>query len=100
MKKLIVEQVGYVQIEVERTFVIEVPDGVSECDAERALDGDDTPSDADDIEWTDDSGQGWLGFSVESIETQVYDPDEVLGAPRPEGLKAVRLDLPPSTEAE
>lgn len=93
MKRLIVEQMGYVQIEVKRAFVIEVPDGVSADDAKRALNEGEPPSDTDNILWTDEDGTEWMGFHVEDINNWVYDPDEVLGAPRHEVQQAIPFDV-------
>lgn len=94
MRKLIVEQTGSVQVEAERRFVVEVPDDVTDEQAEELLREMQDATDVDEVEWTDDGGRHWVGFDVECVETEVHDPDTVVGSPGVTGLRVIRLDTP------
>lgn len=92
MKRFIVEQSGYVQLEASRLFVVEVPDDMSEEQAEALVDElQDTFPEDEGMAWRDDLGRNWSGYAVEFSETEVYDPDVVVGGPTTKGLTVIRL---------
>lgn len=85
MKKFIVEQLGYVQLEANRTFIVEVPDDMTEEDAEELVKDQTLPED-ESMAWKDDLGHKWIGYDVEIWETDVYESDGI------GGLKVINLD--------
>jgi hypothetical protein len=92
MKRFIVEQLGFVQVEAERRFLLEVPDDCTLEEAAELLEGvSESSLDGEGMEWTDNNDQNWLGFNVQIDTTEVYDPDTVAGAPPTEGLKVIML---------
>ena len=52
----------------------------------------DTFPDNDDMAWRDQPDRSWSGYDVEIEETDVYDPDAVMGAPSTEGLRVIKLE--------
>ncbi len=93
MKRFIVEQIGYVQLEASRRFVVELPDHISEEEAQELVESGDVPlPDEDGMEWTDELDQKWIGYDVEIMETDVYDPEPVTGSRSTAGLRVVRLE--------
>jgi hypothetical protein len=92
MKKFIVEQLGYVQLEATRMFVVEVPDHISEEQAQELLEDLQEPlPDEGKMAWWDEPDRSWSGYDVEFTETEVYDPETVVGGPKTDGLTVVRL---------
>lgn len=93
MKRYIVEQTGFVQLEATRRFVVEVPDHISEDQAEQLVENAQEAFPEDEgMEWWDHPDRSWTGYDVEITETEVYDPDAVWGSPRTEELKVIRLE--------
>lgn len=94
MKTFVVEQIGQVQIEATRIFVVEVPDHTSEDEIQELLEEmqSDLP-DNENMAWEDETKQKWSGYNVEDIETVVSDPGTVMGGPSTEGLSIVQLEF-------
>ena len=93
MKRFIVEQTGFVQVEAYRSFLVEVPDHISEEQAQDLVEnGEVELPDDDGMAWRDQPDRQWVGFDVEIEETDVYDPDAVMGAPSTEGLRVIKLE--------
>jgi hypothetical protein len=89
MKRFIVEQLGLVQVEATRRFVVELPDHVSEKQAQDLVESkQETFPDNDDMAWRDQPDRSWSGYDVEITETHVYDP----GAPNTDELRVIRLE--------
>ena len=94
MKCFIVEHTGLVQVEATRRFVVELPDNVSEKQAQDLVEnGEVERPDDDGMGWWDTPDRQWVGCDVEIEETDVYDPDAVMGAPSTEGLRVIRLHV-------
>src|SRR5262249_51190364 len=94
MKRFIVEQTGYVQIEACRSFVIEVPNHISKEQAQELVEnGEAELPDDDSMGWWDTPDRQWVGCDVEIEVTDVYDPDAVTGRPSTEGLRVIRLHV-------
>jgi hypothetical protein len=93
MKRFIVEQNGFVQVEASRRFIIEVPDHISEGKAQELVEGDQVllPDD-EGMEWWDMPDRKWSGYDVEIEETDVYDPETLLVAPSTDGLRVIRVE--------
>ena len=94
MRKLIVTQTGVIQVQGSRRFLVEVPDDFTTTQVEKLLQETQFGTDADEAEWSDESGSRWVGFDVEGVDTDVCDPDTVLGSPNMEGLKVISLGMP------
>ena len=80
MKQFIIQQTGYAQVEVERRFVIEVPDDITEGQVEQGWAEWIESKEADlaeELAWMTDDGTGWIGYEVEGVETNVDDIDPV-----------------------
>ena len=93
IKRFIVEQTGFVQLEACRRFVAEVPDHCSEEQARQLVeDVQESFPDDDGMEWRDEFGRHWVGYDVEIDGTEVYDPDTEWAAPDTEGLKIIKLE--------
>src|SRR5262245_15809138 len=101
MKRYIVDQLGFVLVEASRRFVVEVPDHISEEQAQELVENDSVPlPDDDGMEWWDTPDRKCLGYDVEIEETDVYDPQTVLGGPSVEGLRVIQfVDERPEGEA-
>jgi hypothetical protein len=94
VRKLTVQQRGLIQVEVERTFAVEVPDDMTEEQAQELLENmDDSLSDDEGMAWEGGGKAGgtWIGYDVEVEETEVHDPALCGGWPKPEGLTVIRL---------
>ena len=92
MKRFVVDQVGFVQVEATRRFLVEVPDHVTEEQAqELVLQSEDTFPADDEMAWTDDGIRNWVGYDVEIENTEVYEPTEMMSAPPLEGLTVIKL---------
>ena len=94
MKRFIVEQLAEMRLDVERKFVVEVPDEFTEEQVEELLeDAGDSLKDCDGMEWIDGSDQRWSGYVVEVSSTDVNDPDIVMGGEQmAASLPVVRLE--------
>lgn len=93
MKRFIVEQTGYVQLEATRRFVVEVPDDMNEEQAQELLEDLQEPlPDDEGMAWWDEPDRSWSGYDVEFTETDVYDPETVVGGPKTEGLRVMTLE--------
>jgi hypothetical protein len=93
MKRFVVEQTGMVQLEATRRFVVEVPDHFTEDQTEDLLQHTSLPDEEyeEDMAWSDDLDRLWIGYDVEIDSTDIYDPDNVAGAPATDGLKVITL---------
>ena len=93
MKRFIFQQTGFVQIEACRSFLVEVPDHISEEQAQVLVEnGEVELPDDDGMGWWDTPDRQWVECDVEIEETDVYDPDAVMGAPSTEGLRVIKLE--------
>lgn len=93
MKRFVVEQNGFIQVEASRRFLVEVPDHISEEEARKTLeDLQDRLPDNEGMEWRDEPDRNWVGYDVEIEGTEVYDPDTEFVAPATEGLIVIKLD--------
>jgi hypothetical protein len=93
MKRFIVKQTGFVQIEACRNFLVEVPDHISEERAQVLLEnGEVELPDDDGMGWWDAPDRQWVGCDVNIEETDVYDPDGVVGGPSTEGLRVIKFE--------
>jgi hypothetical protein len=94
MKRYIVEQNGQVQVDASRRFVIEVPDHITEEQAQDLLVSETVTLPEDDgMEWWDLADRKWVGYLVEIEETDVHDPETIWGTPSVEGLRVIRLNV-------
>ena len=92
MKLFIVEQTGFVQIEAYRSFLVEVPDHISEEQAQDLVEnGEVELPDDDGMGWWDTPDRQWVGCDVEIEDTELYDLDAVMGGPSTEGLRVITL---------
>lgn len=92
MKKSIVDQLGYVQLEATRRFVLEVPDDIGEEQARELLEDLQEPlPDEGKMAWWDQPDRSWSGYDVEFTETAVYEPETDFGAAKTDGLTVVKL---------
>lgn len=92
MKRYIVDQIGFVQVEATRRFVVEVPNDISEEEAQQLLEEGHLPlPEGDGMEWWDTPDRKWLGYEVEIEDIEVYDPETVMGTPSTDGLRVVWL---------
>jgi hypothetical protein len=88
MKRFYVEQLGNVQVEAARSFIVEVPDDFTEEQAQELLrDFDRQLPGTEGMEWRGDDDRDWVGFDVDVLETDIYDADNV----KTEGLEVIRL---------
>jgi hypothetical protein len=91
MRKFIVEQVGYLQVEATRRFIVEVPDHFSDEETKELVEKmQDSLPDDNGMEWWDQSDRSWIGYDVEFDYTDVYDPDTWMGAPKMDALTVIR----------
>jgi hypothetical protein len=92
MKKFIVEQVGMVQVEAGRKFVVEVPDDCTEEQAEELFQAaEESMSNTEGMGWTDDNDRLWVGFDVEIDDTDIYEP---ITMKEMEELSVITLGVP------
>lgn len=78
MKRFYVEQLGNVQVEATRSFIVEVPDDFTEEQAQDLLrDFDRQLPDTEGMEWRDHDDRDWVGVDVDVLETDIYDADTV-----------------------
>lgn len=93
MKRFIVDQTGFVQLEATRRFIVEVPNHISEEQAQELVDAGQVSLPEDEgMEWWDTPDRKWLGYDVEIEDTDVYDPETSFVAPRTEGLRVICLE--------
>lgn len=88
MKRFIVEQRGYVQVEAGRAFVVEAPDTVSEEEVYDLLKTAEPVAEDEDMAWCDELERRWIGFDVDVMEIDVCEAE----ADEEPYLKVVRLD--------
>lgn len=88
MKRFVVDQHGIVEVEASRSFIVEVPDHISEEQVQELIANGPLP-DEDGMEWWDTPDRKWLGYDVDIEETVVYEPEN----PGAEGLSVIRLEV-------
>lgn len=94
MKRFMVEQNGYVQLEAWRTFIVEVPNHFTEEQVYELVNGqDDLIEEKQDGGWVDDLERAWIGYDVDIVETSV-DPvdDDETDVPALADLEVVRIE--------
>jgi len=96
MKRFIVDQTGFVQLEASRRFIIEVPDHISDEQAQELLDEGQVslPDDEEGMEWWDTPDRKWVGYDVDIEDSDVYEP----GIVRTDKLRVIRLEMEGATE--
>ncbi len=80
MRKFIIDQTGYLRLEVERRLVVEVPDDVTQEQVEQNVEDwieQKENAGQEQVEWRSGDGQGWCGCDMDEIETSVDDSDPV-----------------------
>ena len=93
MKRFIVEQKGFVQIEACRRFLIEVPDHFSGELARQWVEAEEESLPGDDsMAWCGGLSDHYVGYDVEIAETDVHDAGAATGAPATDGLRVVSFD--------
>lgn len=91
MKRFIVDQVGFVKLEADRRFLMEVPDDCTEEEVQELIEeAQDSLPESEGLEWMGE-GQKWSGYEIEVEYTDVSDPETVAGG-EAESLKVIRLD--------
>lgn len=76
MKRFYIEQLGNVQVEAARSFIVEVPNDFSEEQAQELLhDFDRQLPGTEGMKWRDHDDRDWVGFDVNVLETDIYDAD-------------------------
>jgi len=91
MKKFLVEQAGYVQLEASRRFLVEVPDDLTREEVQELVkEAEWSLPDDEDMAWKDDLDRGWIAYDVEIESTDVLDADAV-AEESTQRLKVIRL---------
>lgn len=90
MKKFIIEQTGYVQVEATRRFVVEAPDDVDDGQVYDLVKAAEPAADDEDMAWRDELDRKWIGFDVDVAEIDVCEAES--DEPSLEGMKAIKLD--------